>query len=256
MKWTEIPAGVINGATQRLLVAFGDDADVIANRINREPAFVSRLARFAKKGGFEPSTSQKLSREIMGKNFFGVEEAIECFGVNPSKQQLVYLAEVPFAESVLKACKNTHVLVAVFPLSILAIRGKVDKKLFYRHDDTWYNRHAFEKGRGKVGWQLVRKAPAENSTNKTWDDQQALLSKEDETPKTQVMVYTIVGHYLFTGERLFEKIWVQCSDLDLGGYRVYVGGFNAKGLRIDRSVDIDRNNYLGLASARKDNLKL
>lgn len=30
------------------------------------------------------TTSQKCAREIMGKNFFGIEEAIKHFGVNPT----------------------------------------------------------------------------------------------------------------------------------------------------------------------------
>src|SRR3989338_7146181 len=52
--------------------------------------------RFIQNRGFDSSTSQKKAREIMGKNMFGIEDAIEHFGVNPSKQQLAYLAEVPF----------------------------------------------------------------------------------------------------------------------------------------------------------------
>lgn len=92
--------------------------------------------------GFEPSTSRKCAREIMGRNMFGVEEAIKHFLVNPSHQQLAVLSEIPFSEAVLEQCKNTHVLIAVFPLSILDVRGKMqDKGLFCNQD--WYNKEAF-----------------------------------------------------------------------------------------------------------------
>ena len=252
MNHTDTPHGIINGASQRFFVALGDDASEVANRINNEPAFLTQLATFAKNGGFQPSTSQQKAREIMGKNMFGIEDAIKHFGVNPSKAQLAALGEVPFSEETLEACKATHVLVAVFPMSILDIRAKVKGELWQAfYDQSWYNKEAFAKDRGEIGWHLIRKTPVENSTNKTWNDQQALLGKDDETPKAQVMVYTIIGHYKATNERLFEKVWVRCSDLDSVGARVIVGSFGAEGLRVDRHWDDRRGGNLGLASARK-----
>lgn len=251
--WTQVPAGDINAANQRLWVAIGDNAEEVATRINTDPAFVANIARLMVNGGYEPSTSQKLAREIMGKNFFGIEEAIKHFGVNATKQQLAYLAEVPFSEEVLKSCKDTHVLVAVFPLSILDIRGITRKlenqTLFYSQD--WYDKQAFAKDKGEVSWQLVRKEPIANSTSKTWNDQQALLSKDEETPTARIVVYTMVGHFLATGERLFEKIYVRCVDLGSGGYRVLVGSFDSLGLRVDYWSDDIRDDDIGLSGARK-----
>jgi len=251
--WTQVPAGDINAANQRLWVAIGDNAEEVATRINTDPAFVANIARLMVKGGYEPSTSQKLAREIMGKNFFGIEEAIKHFGVNATKQQLAYLAEVPFSEEVLKSCKDTHVLVAVFPLSILDIRGITRKPenqtLFYSQD--WYDKQAFAKDKGEVGWQLVRKEPIANSTSKTWNNQQALLSKDEETPTARIVVYTIVGHFLATGERLFEKIYVRCVDLDSDGYRVSVGSFDSGGLDVINWYGDFRHDDVGLSTARK-----
>lgn len=251
--WTQVPAGDINAANQRLWVAIGDNADEVATRINSDPAFVANIARLMVNGGYEPSTSQKAAREIIGTNFFGIEEAIKHFGVNPTKQQLAALAEVPFGEETLKACKDTHVLVAIFPLSILDIRGicrKIEgQTLFYKQD--WYDKQAFAKDKGEVGWQLVRKEPIADSVSKTWNEQQALLSKDEETPKAQIVVYTMTGHYLATGERLFEKIYVRCVDLDSDGFRVGVGFFDALGLCVDNWIDDDRNDNVGLSAARK-----
>lgn len=211
----------------------------------------TKVVRLILNEGFKPSTYHKDGRAIMDRNFFGVEEAIKHLGINPSKRQLDHLAAVPFTEEVLKSCKDTHVLVAVFPMSILDIRGKVERKLFYSHDDAWYNKQAFAKDKGEVGWQLVRKVPIADSTNKTWNEQQALLSQDEETPKAQVMVYTIIGHFLASGERLFENIYIRCSDLDSGGHRVLVGGFDAEGLHVGSYWDDDRLGDIGLSAARK-----
>lgn len=247
--WTQVPAGDINAANQRLWGAIGGNADEVATRINTDPTFVANIARLMVNGGYEPSTSQKLAREIMGKNYFGIEEAIKHFGVNPTKQQLAYLAEVPFSEETLVASKDTHVLVAVFPLSLLGVRGiakKSNQTLFY--NQGWYDKQAFAKDKGEVGWQLVRKVPVANSTS---NEQQALLSQDEETPTARIVVYTMIGHFLATGERLFENLYVLCVDLGSDGCRVRVGRFNADGLDVYGWSDGGRRDGIGVASARK-----
>ncbi len=223
---------------------------IIASKDNE---LAAKIVRLIDNGGFAPTTSQKRAREIMGKNFFGIEEAIKHFGINPSRQQISALSEIPFSEETLIECESTHILVAVFPLSILEVRGKVERNLFYGHEDAWYNNEKFAKERGEAAWQLVRKTPVENSTSKTWDEQQTLLGKDDETPKAQVMVYATIGHYLATGERLFENVYVRCSDLDSGGGRVSVGVFVSGGLGVGYCWVGYRGDGLGLSSARKFN---
>ena len=163
------------------------------------------------------------------------------------KKQLAMLAEVPFSEAVLEESKKSHVLVAVFPLSILKIRNQIASKLFY--DQSWYNNESFAKER-EVKWQLVRKTPVDNSTSKNWLEQQALIGKDDEVPTAQVMVYTIIGHHLATSERLFEHIYVRTSSVGSDGNRVNVGNFDSHGLNVNNYWDDNRNDNLGVSSAR------
>ena len=159
---------------------------------------------------------------------------------------------IPFSEVVLEESKNTHVLVAVFPLSILEIRDKVERNLFFNHEDAWYNNQSFAKKIDKVSWQLVRKIPVDNSISKDWYKQRLLLGQDDEVPNANVMVYTIIGHFLATGERLFENIYVHCLDVDSDGYRVSVGNFALNGLVIGNDwILLSCLFGFGLASARK-----
>mgnify|MGYP001565127620 CR=1 len=213
----------------------------------------TKVVRLIVNGGFEATTSQKHAREIMGQNFFGVEEAMKHFGVKPTPAQLSILSEIPFAEATLEACRDTHVLAAVFQLSILEICGKIAtqaRRLFY--DQDWYYRQAFAKEKGETEWKLVRKTPVVNSTSKTWSEQQALLQGNEETPTARAMVYTIIGHFLSTAERLFEKIYVRCSGVDSDGYRVYVGYFCSGGLRVYGYFWGDsRDDAFGVSAARK-----
>ena len=220
-----------------------------------DPEMRKRLVRFWNSGGYESTMTQttmtqKLARAI-GIPVFGIEEAVQHFGVKPTRAQLSALAEIPFTEAELRECKDTHVLVAVFPMSIIEIRGKVpaNQRLFC--DQDWYNKESFAKDRGEAAWHLVRKTPVTNSTSKTWDEQQALLAKDGETPTARVMVYTIIGHFLATGERLFENPYVRCLGVDSDGRRVYVGDFVSSGLSVSGGWGACRFSSIGLASARK-----
>ncbi|HUZ92655.1 MAG TPA: hypothetical protein VNG29_01510, partial [Candidatus Paceibacterota bacterium] len=88
---------------------------------------------------------------------------------------------------------------------------------------------------------------------KTWQEQQALLSKNEEVPAARVLVYAIIGHYLATGEQLFKGDFVRSSDINLGGYQVSVGTFGAVGLFVDFDWDGGRYLNFGVSSARKSN---
>jgi len=148
-------AGLTDELAQKIVDSKGND-------------LAAKVVRLIRSGGFEPSTSQDKARAIMGKNYFGVEEAIQYFKVNLSKQWLTTLAKIPWSEEVLRSCKDTHILVAVFPLSILDIRfGASGSKLFYDH--SWYKKESFAENHGEAAWHLVRKALVPNSTSKTWD---------------------------------------------------------------------------------------
>jgi hypothetical protein len=217
---------------------------------SKDNDLAKKVVQLIQGGGFEAPMSQTRARAI-GIPVFGIEEAIKYFRVNPSKQQLAYLAEIPWSEEVLQSVKDTHILVAVFPMSILDIRGHYrDQRLFYSQD--WYNKEVFAKDRGEVGWQLVRNVPVSGSMSKNWSEQQALLDNDEETPTARMMVYTIIGHFLATGERLFENTYVRCADRDSDGPRVFVGGFVSVGLDVSRWWGDDRrSSSLGLSGARK-----
>ena len=196
------------------------------------------------------TTNQDRAREIMGENFFDIKEAIEHFEVNPSKQQIAALAEVPFSEEVLESCKDTHMLVATpVPMSILDVR-EANSKLFYKSAGGWYDGQMFAKRKGIAGWWLVRMTPVEDSMSKTWEQQRKLLGRNDETASARVMVYAIIAHERKTGKRLFKEVWVRTSCV-INQYHVRVGYFDSDGLNVDTWWDGGHEPSLGLSSAWK-----
>ena len=135
-------------------------------------------------------------------------------------------------------------------MSILDIR-KVDNKLFYSSTGGWYANEKFAKDKGETGWHLVRKTIVPNSISNNWNEQQVLLAENEETPSAQIMIYTIIGHFLTTGERLFENIYVRTSCVRSDGNRVVVGYFDSVGLFVNGWWDDEHFSLLGLSSARK-----
>lgn len=196
-------------------------------------------------------TDQNRARRIMGANFFGTDEAVEHFGLNPTKRELASLGRVPFPGTVLQKCRDTHVLVAVFPFSILEIREKIGHKSFYHPPRTIGSEFAKTR-HGKATWHLVCKTPVPRSTSKSWSDQQALVDKKDEVPVARVIVYVIIGYFLATGKRLFNDVYVRTSCVDSGNNRVSVGGFGFYGgLYVGAFWGDGHSPYLGVSSARK-----
>lgn len=191
------------------------------------------------------------ARAIMGRNFFGSAEAEKYFGLKPTEEDLRTLSVIPFSEETLRQCRDAHILVAVLSISILGIRAKVDCKLFYQHEDAWYNNEQFAKEQGIASWHLVRKDIVSNSTSKNWKKQIALLGKDEEVPSARVMVYTIIGHYLANGERIFQSIYTRCQDISSDGFRVRVGSFDQRGLGVSNDWGGSRRDDIGLASSRK-----
>lgn len=192
------------------------------------------------------------AREIMGKNFLGLEEAIGYFGVSPNSEQWAELSVIRLSYEVLKQHKDTHILVAVPSLSIINTRSRVQgKELFY--NQNWYEKEPSALEEGEWGWHLVQKTPVLDSLSKNWDEQIVLLRKEDEVPSARVMVYTIIGYFLATGERLFEKVHVRTSSVSSFGCRVDVGRFDSFGLHVRSGWGGRRHDNIGLASSRKFN---
>jgi hypothetical protein len=209
------------------------------------------------KGGYEATASQKRAREIMGKNFLGIEEASQHFGVSFGKE-LVRFDEIPFPETVLTECKDTHILFPGFPLTILDVRSKVSPDLFWRHESAWYNNQAFaKKDRVELRWHLIRKDIVPESKSKTYQEQLAMLSEDEEVPRAREVVYMIIlyflatetRHFLTPVNRLFERNYVRCQD-EVGGDRVLVGVFGEGGLRVSLWSENARRSR-GIGASRK-----
>jgi hypothetical protein len=246
----EVPLGKATSAFTKLLRELGADGKQVIERLDDDPTYARRIARFMQSGGYSPSTDQKRARDIMGNNFLGVEDLIKHFGVSLTDDEVSALREIPFTEAQLLECKDTHVLFPGYPLSILDIRDRVPHELFYSQD--WYNDEKFAK-KEKVGlrWYLIRKDIVKDSTSKIYQEQTALLSANEEAPRACEVIYMIMLYFLAYQKRLFENVYTRCSDLSSYGSHVGVGDFGSEGLDVNSWTDGCRNGSVGLAASRK-----
>ena len=60
--------------------------------------------------------------DIMGRNAFTIDDAINAFKISPSQHHVAALNYVPYTENTLTECKDTHDLIAILPISIMKIR--------------------------------------------------------------------------------------------------------------------------------------
>ncbi|NBS71609.1 hypothetical protein EBT31_22260, partial [bacterium] len=144
-----------------------------------------------------PPESHEFAQGIMGENFLGLAEVAKAFGpVSPEAQAA--LANIPFDEATLRSCRHAYVLVADIGLSIIDVRGRMKRGLFYTYDDAWYNDHAFAHHTEQVAsWRLIRKTPVAKSANRSWAEQSALVGGEKIPPARQV-TYAIMAYYIRT----------------------------------------------------------
>ncbi len=212
------------------------------------------LVRTAQCAGYDISPSMERARSIMGKNYFGPEEAIKHFGVVPTKAQEAALALVPFSDVCLQECRETHLLVAVFPKSIVEIRNSVGEAFVFlsRADEHRYEKQPFARERGKPGWYLVRKEPLRNSLDKKWAQQLMTLGRNEEVPSARILIYAVIGHFLAEKRRLLHDAYVVCADtLEDSNEHIVVGSFDDDGLFVGHNWPERGSESVGLASMRK-----
>jgi hypothetical protein len=134
---------------------------------------------------------------------------------------------------------------AVLPLSIVDMRDQFETERLFA-GWPWSNVQPFANKKGRLGWQLIRKAPITKSTIGSRREQDTLLALDEVVLDAQVMVYAIIGHFKATGERLFEGGGVGCRDCDVDGNPVCVRS-GKNDISIDRCFGTP--SLLGVGSA-------
>lgn len=247
-----------------------------AQRAIEDREIANAMVQQATRSSSDSACPVEQAFHIMDDNFHGIDALERHLGVKLSAKSKKLFLTVPFSAEELQACRETHVLVACGALSLMDV-WQAQTGLFYARRNPWYGAKSEQWARSKVkaGWQLIRKGPVPDSTNKTWNEQEVLLTDDELVPSASVLAQAILIHYLETGERLFWQIYASVSEVGSGrsstsmspsifnqdfwlepidtsgGHRVHLGYFDSLGLNISDYWGSCCSGNVGLASSRK-----
>lgn len=210
----------------------------------------------------KPVTLREAQR-IMGRNYvpmFDTDTFASGMSLNRILlEQIMTPKERLITREELVIARNTHVLILVPEGSIMQLREEVSRRYAVPifQNQTWYEQEKFAHERGRAGWHLVRKNLLATDIHPNWDVQRRYLPRDEETPTTRVMTYTMARFFLASAERLAVDAFARCSSYDSDRHRGKVGYFGregfsfAEGVAEGSSLEPTCNGRIGLAAAKK-----
>jgi len=208
----------------------------------------------------ERTTSLNKAREIMGKNFIGLDELISI-----QEKMGIYIPEVlknncpsiNFTEDTLEKKKNDYILILGIPfykdktpLTVVKMREhfgwdpEKSEPCFYNQD--WYLNEKFANSNTfKQNWCLIRKEVYNDYRGMPIDIIRRNTSLK--LPAAVLCVYTFFCYNLVHDEFLWIYDFIWCSDIDKNFDNIYVGCYikpgniNKNGFEIHRHLSIKQN---------------
>lgn len=199
-------------------------------------------------------------KEIMGKNFIGVNEIERILPDMKLKdpQAFTFLPKIPFCIEKLKKVSNSHILFLGIPIlnddkpvtinnlrSIFGVDPGFSEPCFYNQD--WYLNEKFAAKTFKYGWYLISKNIDNSSRGKTYNED-SFMSDSCQFPSAVLTSYLFFLNYFHSNKQiLLEYDYAWNSDLDSNNDRIYVGsyrdrlGINKNGFEIHRHLSIKMN---------------
>jgi len=224
-------------------------------RIRRNPdTFGKEVSAFMNRGHEMRDRYFLLADAVLGDDVIFPDEIAEARGLSYSEDQIRHLMDTLPSHDVLAWLKvNNFCLMPgpPQPMGLLDVRS-MEPMLFRPNSGGWYADQDFARDDKAIcEWLAIRKEPVSNSTHQRWNDQLALLSKDERVPSAGEISWFITTFYKVRGVRLFETVYVRTSSVDSDGAHVDLGNFDQNGLHVYAWYDDARNSDVGLASARK-----
>ena len=222
--------------------------------------------------------SQEMARNILGKNFFGIEEWAVFNNVIIPKNQLSKVTKFPWNKDILesscpfeknKAVKETHfgflglTIINGNPLTIMKfdeLYSSEDQSIFF---NTWWCEGKFATERTcAFRWYLMPMRIIDDSLDKTYKAQVKILQPNYEIASAVEEVAKNFLYFAKNGEHSSFYFYNRCRDMvsdeiiPTRKYRVVVGGFlderyKENGFRIYNDKDTPSYHNLAIATSRK-----
>lgn len=245
----------VEDAGDRALREISLDRDGLQRLIERGGEFQTHLIEGIQKLSVKVA-DYKVARSILGNDFISPEEVAKARKLTYNDEQIEFLTETMPSAEVLKWCKdNGYAVVAGPPESTVLLRIRdLKSSLFARESGGWFaektEKWAFEE-KVSAKWLAMKKTCFPRSTDKTWDEQQRMLSDVERVPNAAEVAWFLTTYAEVRNKRLMDNVYTRTSDVASGRNRVIVGDFGGDGLSVDYYWGDRRDSSVGVSAARK-----
>lgn len=192
------------------------------------------------------------AKEVMGENFYGVEQIKKAFGIKVDEPRIPYT----YSELV-QVEKEGYMLVLFLEKTAKEIEEITkDKykakgwKLFY--NTNWYkNEKFFTKEKPVFGWKLVKNRP--DLVNLTYKEQTKKMNPDERVSFSEIVQLTALA-FLSRGEKMWESKYYWTSSCFSDGDLVGFGGADAGGACVNGWSPSYSSITLGASSSRRGSL--
>ena len=251
----------VEDASNRALKEINPDKDGLQRLIERGGEFqayiVAGISRFTSK-----LPDYTLARTILGNDFISADEIAAKRGISYTEDQQIDLGKKLPDQATLEAIRDAGMMLVAGPptaMSLIDVRA-LNSDYFYskgpdKDDSGWYDEANEKFARNDkveaLCWIALRKEPVEDSLNKTWPDQQALVAEPMMVPNAAEATWALTTYKAVRDIYLLEDLYVRTSSVGSDGRRVDVGHFDAVGLYVSVYWGGRRYSDLGVSASRK-----
>lgn len=262
-------------ALEKAVVKQGGNPRDLFDLFRTDNEYAGRIAEAMMRKGLVGSIESRLARVVLGRNIFTDADWMSYYDAKFTKKQLHEAGKFPWGEDVLnspcpfnkgKLVKDTHFAF----LGILSLNGQpltvaklielhpaTGQPKFYFNTDPWHvGQPHTDVATMQLRWYLLLKEIVPDSTDKTPEEQVAMLPPEYEVPTTIVETSKDILVFKKTGERPNGSRWAACTERTVktdkasAGLVSCVGNFDEDGLCVNLWGGY-RHYYVGLGASRK-----
>lgn len=211
----------------------------------------------------ETTSDYALARSILGADFISPEEVANSLkSIVYTDEQLTRFGDTLPTQDILEWCRDNNMMLVASPptaLTVLDVRA-IHSDVYDSEGGPcgWYisptEKFACADRIEALAWIAFRKEPVEDSLNKTWTEQQALVLDPLRVPNAAEVTWALTVYKDVRDIYLLEELYVRTSSVGSGGEHYVVGCFGS-----EEDDELCLNDYwpntnykfIGLAAVRK-----
>lgn len=236
--------------------------------------YARRIAQAMLRKGLISSIESRLARVVLGRNIFTDADWMSYYDTKFTKKQIRDAGKFPWDEDILnstcplcgKVVKDCHFaflgLTAIngAPLTVakwLELHPATGQPKFYHNSNPWHvDQPHTDVTTMALRYYLLHTEIVPNSTDKTPEEQAAMLPANYEVPETIAEVTKDILVFRKTGARLNSSRWAACAERTVKTDKVFAGSVSCVGLFGGSGLDVDdwhgsRACSVGVGASRK-----